>query len=182
MRIRAVRQMKAGVHPEGVAAALGLNRSTVYAWKLAFGRGGGRRWLPGRTWGGGRRGALFDVIKGCDPRDYGFVEHLWTRDLVADLVATVFGVRFTPQWMGTVLRRLGLTLQRPAYRASEQDSAAWRRGDSRSTRRSADRRRRRMPPSTLVTKRGWRRTTTPAPPGRRPGTPRWWQPPPPGRR
>lgn len=40
MRIRVVRQMKAGVHPEEVAAALGLNRSTVYAWKLAFGRGG----------------------------------------------------------------------------------------------------------------------------------------------
>lgn len=90
---------------------------------------GGRRWLPGCTRGGGRRGALFDVIKGCDPRDYGFVEHLWARDLVADLVATVFGVRFTPQWMGTVLRRLGLTLQRPADRASEQDLAAvaaWR--------------------------------------------------------
>lgn len=69
------------------------------------------------------------MIKGCDPWDYGFVEHLWTCDLVADLVATVFGVRFTPQWMGTVLRRLGLTSQRPAYRASEQDSAAvaaWR--------------------------------------------------------
>lgn len=69
------------------------------------------------------------MIKGCDLRDYGFVEHLWTGDLVADLVATVFGVRFTSQWMGTVLRRLGLTSQRPAYRASEQDSAAvaaWR--------------------------------------------------------
>lgn len=40
VRIRVVRRMKAGVYLGEVAAALGLNRSTGYAWKLAFGRGG----------------------------------------------------------------------------------------------------------------------------------------------
>src|SRR5512135_1338405 len=133
MRVRAVRQMKAGVHPEDVAAALGLDRSTMYAWRLAYDRGGEQALAakphPGRRAALAQLDSLFNLISGHDPRDYGFVEHLWTRDLVADLVAKVFGVQFTPQWMGTVLRRLGLTPQRPAYRASEQDSAAvaaWR--------------------------------------------------------
>src|SRR5512146_1701766 len=131
MRIRAVRRMKAGVHPEEVAAALGLDRSTVYAWRLAFDRGGEAALVaklhPGRRpqLSPAQRDTLFDLINGHDPRDYGFVAHRWTRDLVAK----VFGVRFTPQWTGTLLRRLGLTPQRPAYRASEADAAAvaaWR--------------------------------------------------------
>lgn len=135
MRMWGVRQRRAGVHPEEVAAVLGLNRSTVYAWKLAFERGGEQALAakphPGRraALSPAQLDELFSPIKDHDPRDYGFVGHLWTRDLVADLVEEVFGVRFTPQWTGTLLRRLGLSLQRPAYRASEADAAAvaaWR--------------------------------------------------------
>lgn len=52
MRLRAVRQVQEGARPDDVAAALGLNRSTVFAWVAAF-RSGGRAALlakpvPGR--------------------------------------------------------------------------------------------------------------------------------------
>ena len=118
-----------------MAATLGLNRSTVYAWKRAFDRGGeavlAAKPHPGRIarLSQAQMDELFFLIKGHDPRDYGFAEHLWTRDIVAELMEEVFGVRFTPQWTGEIMRRLGLSPQRPRYRASEQDLAAvaaWR--------------------------------------------------------
>jgi transposase len=40
LRIRAVRQIEDGAHPEEVAAALGLRRSTVYGWVATYREGG----------------------------------------------------------------------------------------------------------------------------------------------
>src|SRR5512142_937356 len=102
------------------------------SWRSSGGRtGAGRQAAPGAA-GGAVAGAAGRAVlphKDHDPRGYGFVEHRWTRDLVADRVEEVFGVRFTPQWTGTLLCRLGLLPQCPAYRASEADAAAgaaWR--------------------------------------------------------
>jgi hypothetical protein len=53
LRIRAVRQIEDGAHPEKVAAALGLRRSTVYGWVAKY-REGGRR--------------IYTLIVGADPR------------------------------------------------------------------------------------------------------------------
>ena len=51
MRLRAVDAVESGVHPEDVAASLGMGRGTVYGW-LARYREGGReaedRPVPGR--------------------------------------------------------------------------------------------------------------------------------------
>lgn len=135
IRLRAVRQMKDGAHPEVLAEALGLNRSTLYGWKLRAEREGERA-LAAKPHPGGPS-ALSDtqleqlsrMITDHDPRDHGFSEHLWTRDIVADLIDKTWGTRFTPQWTGQLLRRMGFTPQRPKYRASEQDSEAvktWR--------------------------------------------------------
>lgn len=60
--------MRAGVHPEEVAAVLGLNRSTVYAWKLAFERGGEQA-LAAKPHPGRRRAASlsgFRVLSRAD--------------------------------------------------------------------------------------------------------------------
>jgi Helix-turn-helix domain len=40
LRIRAVRQIEHGAHPEAVAAALGMTRAAVYAWLAKYREGG----------------------------------------------------------------------------------------------------------------------------------------------
>jgi transposase len=40
LRIRAVQQIQAGAHPEAIAGALGLARSTVFGWMARYREGG----------------------------------------------------------------------------------------------------------------------------------------------
>jgi transposase len=60
-------------------------------------------------------------IIGQDPRQLEFEFALWTREMVGELIARKFGVEFTPQWVGKLLQRMGLSPQRPLVRAYEQD-------------------------------------------------------------
>src|SRR5512146_391124 len=146
------------------------------SWRSSGGRtGAGRQAAPGAA-GGAVAGAAGRAVlphKDHDPRDYGFVAHRWTRDLVADLVEEVFGVRFTPQWTGTLLRRLGLSCSVRPTGPARRMRRRWPPGDSRPIRRSGPRPPRPVPPSTSATRWGWRPATMPAPPGRRPAGLRW---------
>src|SRR3954452_15570552 len=98
MRVRAVAQVRAGAHPEAVAAVLGLHRSTVFGWVAAYREGGPvalqARQVPGRPpqLAGelGRR--LYTRIVGHDPRQLEFEVGLWTRQMVRALVRREFGV------------------------------------------------------------------------------------------
>jgi len=58
---------------------------------------------------------------GKDPRQLQFDFALWTRQMVHDLIKREFGVDYTPQAIGNILRDMGLSPQRPLVRAYEQD-------------------------------------------------------------
>lgn len=63
------------------------------------------------------------VISG-DPRQYGFDFGLWTRQIVADLIADRFNITLSVTAVGNLLHRLGLTPQKPLRRAYERDEKA----------------------------------------------------------
>ena len=72
LRLRAVEQVQAGVHPEDVAQTLGLHRKTVYGWLAKF-REGGREALaakpvPGRPpkLSGAQIARLYELIVGAE--------------------------------------------------------------------------------------------------------------------
>jgi len=128
--LRAVDQVKRGAHPEDVATALGMHRKTVYAW-LAAERAGGTdallaKPIPGRPpkLSGDQMRQLYEWIAGGDPRQHTFGLSLWTRDLVRHLIKAKFGFTYTAQGVGKLLRRLGLSPQRPLYRAWQADPEA----------------------------------------------------------
>src|SRR6476661_1112191 len=63
-------------------------------------------------------------LVGRDPRQFQFDFALWTRRIVRDLIRLQFDVEMTPQGVGQLLRRLGLSPQRPLYRAYQQNPEA----------------------------------------------------------
>jgi len=126
MRLRAVGQVQAGVHPEEVAAVLGMDRSTVYGWVAKF-RAGGQaaltaRPVPGRPpkLSGAQLRRLYTLIVGRDPRQVQFAFGLWTREMVRVLIRREFGVGLSVVSVGRPLRRLGLSPQGPLGRAYQQ--------------------------------------------------------------
>jgi transposase len=130
LRFRAVERVEAGAHPEDVAEALGLARGTVYMW-LAKYREGGRealraRPVPGRPakLSGEQLRRLYALIVGADPRQLEFEFALWTREMVRELIRCEFKVALSVVSVGRLLRKLGLSPQRPLYRAYQQNPEA----------------------------------------------------------
>ena len=132
LRIRAVDRVGEGAHPEDVAAALGLHRKTVYDW-LAKYREGGKdalraRPVPGRPpkLAGPQLSRLYALIAGRDPRQMQFEFALWTREMIREVIRREFGIALSVVSVGRLLRKLGLSPQRPLHRAYQQDPEAVR--------------------------------------------------------
>ena len=70
--------------------------------------------------------ALVQSIIDYVPDDLDLGGKLWTRRKVCVLAQRLFGVLFTEQGMGKLLRRMGLSFQRPDKRAIEADPEAMR--------------------------------------------------------
>jgi transposase len=130
IRIRAVEQIEAGAHPEVVADALGMQRSTVYNWWAKFRSGGvpalRAKPISGRPpkLSGVQLRRLYTLIVGATPRQLQFEFDLWTRDRVRELIRREFGVALSAVTVGRLLRTIGLSPQRPLFRAYQQDPEA----------------------------------------------------------
>src|SRR5882757_10155790 len=138
IRRMSVERVREGEVPSAVIASYGFCRTTIYRWLMtAKVRGRGLAALRSRK-GTGRPPKLtaaqgrqvFRWINGKDPRQYGFDFGLWTRQVVAELVADRFRVKLSLASVGKLLAALGLTPQKPLMRAYERDPAAiaaWKR-------------------------------------------------------
>ncbi len=136
IRIRAVRRVEQGESPETVIEALGFHRSCIYEWLAKYREGGvdalRTRAIPGRPrkLTGPQLKKVYDVVTGKNPLQLKFEFALWTRDMVREFIRERFGVRLSAVSVGRLLRRLGLSPQKPLRRAYQQNSEAveqWKR-------------------------------------------------------
>jgi hypothetical protein len=123
---------------------------------------------------------LYTLIAGADPRQLEFGFALWTRDMVRELIRREFRISLSAVSVGRLLRTLGLSPQRPLWRAWQADPdavARWKNEEFPAIRKQA-----KTEGATIyfTTRQGSARTTTPAPPGPRSDRPRWSRPPEPG--
>src|SRR5919108_6130482 len=182
LRLRAVRQIEQGAHPEDVAAGLGMTRAAVYGWLAKYREGGlealKARPVPGRPprLSGAQLQRVYTLVVGNDPRQLQFAFALWTRAMVRELIGREFDVRLSEVSVGRLLRKLGLSPQRPLYRADQQNPEAVAHWKAETYPSSAPRPLSWAPPSTSPTRPGCAPTTTPGPPGRRLAAPRSWRP------
>lgn len=135
IRQRAVLQVEAGESPEAVITALGFSRSCIYEWLARYRANGlealAARRAPGRVpkLGGRQLRRLRRLVVDKDPRQLRFAFGLWTRAMVRDLIRREFAVTLSESSVGRLLHKLGLSPQRPLYRAYQQDPeqvAHWR--------------------------------------------------------
>ena len=132
IRLMAIERVSEGEVPSAVIASYGFNRTTIYKWiKAALTPRLGVQALAA-TVGTGRPRHLtpqqeqrvFRWVNGRDPRQYGLDFGLWTRAVVAELIAHKFGVQLGLTAVGELLARLGLTPQKPLERAYQRDPHA----------------------------------------------------------
>lgn len=130
IRIMALRRVREGETPSVVIKSYGLCRTTIYKW-LRAAKGRGERALKSRK-ATGRPPQLTPTQKlqvrrwmtGKDPRQYGFDFGLWTRKIVAALIAREMNVELGLTAVGRLLAELEITPQKPLRRAYERDPKA----------------------------------------------------------
>jgi len=148
LRTRGVKAVQNGQSPESVAKALCVNRTTVYDWLALYRAGGWDSLTAGKR--GGRRPKLdgkmikwvYQTVTMGDPLQFKFPFALWTRQMIATLIQKHFGIKLSKTSVGRLLDQLGITAQRPLWRAYQQNPEAvdrWLEEDFPSIKRAAAR-------------------------------------------
>lgn len=124
-----------GASPRQVAADSEFCLNYLYPWVTKFKQGGcealGESITAGPTpkLNERQRQQVRRWIVGEDPGQYGFEFGLWTRRIVAELIAHRFGGALELTAVGRLLAQLQITPQKPSRRAYERDPEAverWR--------------------------------------------------------
>jgi transposase len=136
IRIRAVHRVQDGESPERVIRTLGFARACIYNWLARYRAGGwqglktGRRSGRPRKLNGRQLAWIYRTVCDKDPLQLKFPFALWTRGMVAVLIRREFGVKLSDASVGRLLRQLGLSCQRPLFRAYQRNPQAiehWKR-------------------------------------------------------
>jgi len=128
IRLAAVRQVESGESPERVIGALGLSRACIYDWLAKYrqyGEAGLRaKKVPGRPprLTGRQIKWVYDTVTQKSPQQLRFPFALWTRGMIGAMIRRQFGVRLASNSVGRLLAKLGLSCQRPLYRAYQQNA------------------------------------------------------------
>lgn len=127
-KLAAVRMLKSGADADEVARIFRVSRAIVYRWQQLYDKRGSSaleiKKAPGRTASLSieQRAKIFALIAGSNPLqmrlDFG---ELWTRKNVQGMIRREFRVKLSLVQVGRVLRDIGLSPQKPLYRAYKQN-------------------------------------------------------------
>jgi transposase len=115
------------MRPEEVADLYDVGRSTVYNWLKEYQDKGPAALVVKKAPGPKAKLTVkqFDQLRkwivGKDPRQLQFEFAMWTRQMARDLIKREFGIDYTLQAVGQILRRMGLSPQKPLVRAYQQN-------------------------------------------------------------
>jgi transposase len=132
-----VSMVQDGTPPSEVARQLKVGVTSVFNWLARYRKGGwgalktkARSGRPKKLDGAAMK-FVFDLVTNKNPLQLDFPFALWTCEMVGKVIAREFGVKLSRWSINRLLRQLGLTPQRPNFRAWEQDPEEARRWASR---------------------------------------------------
>jgi transposase len=126
-RVSACEALENGISVDHVTKVLKVSRSSVFEWQKLYRAHGAEVLRTKKTRGpksrldDGQMSQLYRLIADCDPRQLSFGLALWTRGMIQELILQRFGIRLSLMSVSNVLEKLGMSPQRPLYRAYEQD-------------------------------------------------------------
>jgi len=135
LRMRVMGAVNDGMSPAEAVRVFGVSPDSIRNWRRrqeADRAQGLRSGRPGRKPGEhtkltpAQEQALAQALLEYEPQELGLGGTLWTAAKVAALVRRLFDTTFTDRGIRKILRRLGLTFQRPDRRAFEADPGAQR--------------------------------------------------------
>jgi transposase len=126
-RRQAVSQVQSGRTAVEVARVMGISRAALYGWLALYRSGGWDALDAGKR--GGRKPKLdgeaiswvYETVTGNSPRQMNLPFALWTARLVAKVIEARFGIRLSRWSVSRLLRQLGLSPQKPLFRAYQQN-------------------------------------------------------------
>jgi transposase len=130
MRIRAVQRVQDGESPEKVIQALGFARACIYNWLARYRAGGWDALKTGKRSGrpkkleGRHLSWIYRTVVEKDPLQMKFAFALWTRAMIAVVIRRQFGIKLSEASVGRLMRQLGLTCQKPLFRAYQKSPEA----------------------------------------------------------
>lgn len=127
IRIRAVQRVHDGESPETVIKALGFSRACIYNWLSKYRAGGWHGLKDGNRSGrpsklsGDHLAWIYRTVVDKDPLQLKFSFALWTRAMIGVLIKRQFGIKLSDASVGRLLRQLGLSCQKPLFRAYQKN-------------------------------------------------------------
>ncbi len=130
LRKRVLASVQAGESPEVVARVFGVSRQAVYGWLALYRSGGWDKLEAGKR--GGRKPKLdgkamrwiYQTVTMKNPLQLKFTYALWTAKMLGELIAQRFKVELSKASVCRLLGQLGLSPQRPVWRAYQQQPEA----------------------------------------------------------
>ena len=126
-RFEAVRRVQAGEAPTAVARDMGLYTNRIFIWLAAYRNGGWDALRSRKAMGRPKRLSgkqirwIYDTVTTKNPLQFKLPFALWTRAQIRTLIAQRFSVTLSLVSVGRLLAQLGLSCQRPLFRAYQQD-------------------------------------------------------------
>lgn len=138
MRMQAIKMAKNGWAVSEIAKFFEVTNRAVFKWIAAFSSGGQNALLAKD--GAGRPPKvspenlvwIAKMVKNCTPDQLKFEFGLWTLKIIGALVERELGLTLSTPTLAKVMKQLGFSVQKPLYRAYEQDAVlveAWRQTD-----------------------------------------------------
>jgi len=130
IRTRAVQRVQDGESPETVIQTLGFSRACIYNWLARYRAGGWHGLKTGNRSGrpkkltGDHLAWIYRSVVDKDPFQLKFSFALWTRAMIGVLIKRQFGIKLSDASVGRLLHQLGLSCQKPLFRAYQKNPQA----------------------------------------------------------
>jgi len=129
IRIEAIRAVQTRTPPTQVAREMGLYTNRIFVWLALYRTGGWDALRAKKATGRPKRLSspqlkwIYLAITTKHPMQLQFPFALWTRGMMRTLIDQKYGIKLSLASVGRLLAQMGLSCQKPLYRAFEQNKA-----------------------------------------------------------